>query len=64
MKKSGSHFYTRVASSANEDISERAAASLRVGKSAISSPLVDSHIVASIHYNEFTKYLTSYLEKG
>ena len=62
MKGSDPHFYARIPSSTNEDIF--GLASLRVDKSIISSPVVDSHLVASIHYKEFNKYLTSFGEKG
>jgi hypothetical protein len=63
MKGSDPHFYARIPSlTTNEDIF--GLASLRVDKSDISSPLVDSHLVASIHYKEFNKYLTSFGEKG
>jgi hypothetical protein len=58
MKGWGPHLHAKVPPSTNEGLSELA--SRRVDE----YHLVSDPIIASIHYEAFSKHLTSYVEKG
>jgi hypothetical protein len=58
MKGSGSHLHAKAPPPTNEGLS--GLASRRVDEYRV----ISDPIIASIHYEAFTKHLTSYVEKG